>query len=416
MPDLRYWRRFSQTSFVALRRIAWHMPERVSTVDWLDTFPEMAMVRQVVEADPIIGSRVDTVVGTEFSKNHRRLDWLLVEHLLEPIVLASRTFEFDDITFDLYYSRLEDGLLAAEIRMVEFLPLNAFVSGLQKIPLVDGLVLCPMTDQQISDAIRVQGVPGEFGSGPNSFEVSWLNQWALVTERSFPVHSGKQAQPDQPAAAPFPTLLEPAARLVQALRVVCGGSVIATRPIYAQHDQDFPADLGATAALPPVGLADLDRPTRLLDSQQAEDVREVFQMLSEPAVEGNRAMQTALRRLVASGSRNLAQDRLVDLMTCAEALFIRRVGINSNEKGRLIAEGARDLLAADPMMVSDAEMILAFMRRAYRLRNAEIHGGDPTEQSLTLLDGSVTGSLAAVVEDIERVMRRAIHLVLRESS
>jgi hypothetical protein len=298
MPDLRHWRRFSQTSFVALRWVAWHMPERVSTVDWLDTFPEMAVVRQVVETDPITGSRVDTVVGTEFSKNHRRLDWLLVEHLLEPIVRASRSFEFDDITFDLYYSRLEDGLLAAEIRMVEFLPLNAFVSGLQKIPLVDGLVLCPMTDQQISDAIRVQGVPGEFGSGPNSFEVYWLNQWAPVTERSFPVHSGKQAQPDQPAATPFPTLLEPAARLVQALRIVCGGSVIATRPIYAQHDQDFPADLGATAALPPVGLADLDRPTWLLDSQQAEDVREVFRLLSEPAVEGNRAMQTALRRLV----------------------------------------------------------------------------------------------------------------------
>jgi hypothetical protein len=66
------------------------------------------------------------------------------------------------------------------------------------------------------------------------------------------------------------------------------------------------------------------------------------------------------------------------------------------------------------VIVSDAETILAFMRPAYRLRNAEIHGDDPTEQSLTLLDSSVTGSLAAVAEDIERVMRRAIHLVLRE--
>lgn len=47
MQDLRHWRRITQTSFVALRHGAWNMPKYVSTVGWLDTFPEMSDVRKV---------------------------------------------------------------------------------------------------------------------------------------------------------------------------------------------------------------------------------------------------------------------------------------------------------------------------------------------------------------------------------
>lgn len=414
MPDMRHSRRFSQTSFVALRQSAWHMPERVSTVDWLDTFPTMKNVRTVVDADPVIGARVDTVVGTEFARNYRRLNWLLVEHLLEPIVLSTRTFQFDEATFNAHYARLEAGLLADEIRMVEFLPLNAFTSPFEQIEIADGLVLRPMTDLQMSAAIRVQGVPGQFGGGPNAFEVSYLNQWALVTEQNFPVCFDKHGLPDPPAAAPFPTLEAPARRLVQALRIVCGGSVIATRPIYAQHDDDFPSDLGHTAMLSSIGTADLDRPTILLSTQDAEDVSEIYRLLGDPMVLGNRPLQTALRRLVFSGSRNLTQDRLVDLMTGAEALFVKRAGIRSRDKGVHIAEGASTLLAGDPLLAAGPDEIRDFMLLAYRLRYDEIHGDDPAGRTLTRVDGSDTDSLDMVVEDIERVMRRATYLVLHD--
>ncbi|UOX90429.1 hypothetical protein MUY14_07340 [Amycolatopsis sp. FBCC-B4732] len=413
LPDLRHWRRFSQSSFVALRATAWHMPERASTVAWLDTFPEMTAVREIINADPVIRSRVDTVVGTEFAKQFRRLSWLLVEHLLEPIVLATGTYQVDEDAFEASYARLERGLLAAEIRMVEYVPLNAFITpGLDSIALADGLELQPMTDQQLSTAIRVHAVPGEFGGGPTSFEVSWLNQWALVVERSFPVRSGADELSGIPVAGPFPSLSGPAEQLVRALRIVCGGSVSATRPIHIQHDEDFPFDLGSSAILSPVGLADLDRPTRM-DSDQLGDLREVFRLLADPDVQSNRALQTALRRLVASGSRSVTEDRLVDLMTSAEALFIKLDGVKSKTKGAVIAGGAAALLAEDVVLATSPDKIRAFMSLAYQLRNDEIHGDDPARRPAHLLDGTPTTSLEAIVDDVERVMRRAAHLILR---
>lgn len=89
--------------------------------------------------------------------------------------------------------------------------------------------------------------------------------------------------------------------------------------------------------------ADLDpnRSTRLLSSEDAETVWEVYRLLGDPAVQGNRALQTALRRLVFSGSRSLPKDRLVDLMTGVEALFSKHAGIRSRSKGVHIAEKSR---------------------------------------------------------------------------
>jgi len=74
MADLRNWWRYGQESFVALRPNAWHMPERVTVVGWLNTFAEMAAVREAIDADPVLGTRLDTMVGTEFSLNQRPLD------------------------------------------------------------------------------------------------------------------------------------------------------------------------------------------------------------------------------------------------------------------------------------------------------------------------------------------------------
>lgn len=133
MADGRNWWRYGQDSFVALRPNAWHMPEQVTVVGWLSTFAEMNAVREAIDADPVLGTRVDTMVGAEFSASQRPLDWLLVEHLLEPMIIASRSYDFDEALFELQFNRLDAGLRADTIRFVEFVPLNGFTSGMADI-------------------------------------------------------------------------------------------------------------------------------------------------------------------------------------------------------------------------------------------------------------------------------------------
>ncbi len=413
-PDLRNWWRYGQESFVALRPHAWHMPERVTTVHWLDTFAEMGAVREAIDADPILSTRLDTTVGVEFSLQLRRLDWLLVEHLLEPMIVTTRAYEFDDAAFDSHYNRLETGLLADTIRFVEFIPLNGFTSNMAEIALPDGMVLRPMTDWQMSQAIQMLAVPAEFSNGPNSVQVSRFHQWAVTKEQSYPVRSYKQGMPEHPQAPGFPSLEEPAQRLVTALRVVCGGSVVSTRAIHAPHDDGFPFGVEASAVLLVVGVADVNRPTLLLTDQHLDAVRSVYEMLATSAVARDRSLQTAMRRFVLAGSRALPEDRLIDLTICSEALFIKRGNIKGRQKSTLIAEAAGRLLAGDPVLGANREHIERFLKDAYQLRNAEIHGDHPAQRAMTLLSGTKTDDLAHFVEDLTLLLGRAIHRVLTE--
>ncbi|WP_205809345.1 hypothetical protein [Micromonospora sp. HNM0581] len=409
VPDFGEWHRHGQESFVAIRRGAWQMPARVTDYRFLDTFAEIGAVRAVVAADEVLRERVDCLVGVEFALTLRQLGWTLVKHVLEPMVAAVGGYRFDQEAFDAAYSRLEDGLLATRARLVEVVPLNAFTptAGIEAVTLPDGLVLQAMSDRQMSAAIGYLAVPIAFAGGPNSVTVSRFHQWALTRCTSYPVCSAMDV-PAQPTAPDSGALVEPASRLVAALRLVCGGSVTATRAISCPPDDDFPQGLGPTASLSALPAFDEERPT-ILGREQVEAVREVYDLLAHPAVWANRGLQTALRRLVLAGADRVPTDRLIDLIVCAEVLFIKLPGLPADRwKQDKVVAGATALLADDPVLQAPPERLEALLRLGYRLRNDEMHGDDPSRWELHTLTGQPTEDLSAVVDDIERVLCRAL--------
>jgi hypothetical protein len=191
-----------------------------------------------------------------------------------------------------------------------------------------------------------------------------------------------------PDAEPFPTLAEPASRLITALRIVCAGSAITIRPMYAQADDEFPIVVGARAMLASFGAADITRPTRLMPDD-ADIVRAVYLALTLPEVQQGRSMQVAIRRLVIAGTRNDDSDRLIDLSIAAEALFIKRAKLAGTTKGNKIAVGAAQLLGNDPQLATRPTQISDFMAMMYRARNSEIHGdGKPYARLRRLVRGA----------------------------
>jgi hypothetical protein len=137
-----------------------------------------------------------------------------------------------------------------------------------------------MTDTQMSAAINTLAVPRMPGGAVNNARVSHLDQWALTTARTYPVQIGNSAATE---AAAFPLLDEPASRLVSALRIVCGGSVVTTRSMFAQADDEFPIVQGYNAMMSQCDTADNDRPTHLMTPDLPE-LRRTYLALAEPQV------------------------------------------------------------------------------------------------------------------------------------
>lgn len=112
----------------------------------------------------------------------------------------------------------------------------------------------------MSAAIDHLAVPRMFGGAVNSAHVSRFHQWALTQTTAYPVVAG-HTLPEPATPWAVSVLREQAARLVTALRIVCGGSVVATHGMYAQASDEFPIVLGTAALMSGFDPADEQRPT-----------------------------------------------------------------------------------------------------------------------------------------------------------
>lgn len=405
------WRRRFQETLVVVRRTRWQHPLVLASYDWWDRLPQMKTFRTVLASHKELHDRVDTLIGFDFSASRRDLIQMLIADLLTPLVEASYRYIFDRAAFDSVYERVEAGLLASTVRLLQVVPLLGFDMAVRpQVVLGNGLVIRTMTDVELSAAIQ-SGLPDQATSSTLSRAVSRFYQHAVIKETAYPIRVG-----DVPGPVVVPQPIEDdALRLQTALRLVCGGSVTTGRPFQMQHPDDFGANPGYSASLSWSQSPDLERPTLLLSPTQTASIRQMMAMLITPAVAANRPLQMAIRRLVSAGSRGMPEDRLVDLTIAAEALFIHGAGHGvTQRKKAVIASGAASLLGDDPDLGARGAEISRFFRGAYERRNHEVHA-DPTQPATTrLLDGSLAVTLHALVEDLERVMRRAFTLIIHE--
>jgi len=124
--DNRLWWRHGQESFVGLNPRAWVMSDTVTHYKWLDSMPQMLAVRRAIAAHPVLGPRVDALLGTSWNRQSRQLGRMLVEHIITPMILRTGSYDFDEAAFDAAFEQFASGLGTPEIHMVEFLPLNGF--------------------------------------------------------------------------------------------------------------------------------------------------------------------------------------------------------------------------------------------------------------------------------------------------
>ncbi|MFF0062104.1 hypothetical protein ACFYRC_11195 [Streptomyces sp. NPDC005279] len=407
--DYRSWKRCQQEVFLVDERELWQHPAEFSSRDWWYHFPEYRALRKVIQDHEVFRNRVDTLVGFPSTLLRRSLDAVVAQYLLTPVVETTRAYSFDRDTFEAAYAAVEAGLLAATVRLVEYVPLLGFdmSQSLADASLPDGLAIRPMSDAELSESVRVMGIPIGQITSTNSLMLSRFHQNALVFERDFPVHSGHAQHPDAGAPSPFDAA---ANRMLIALRIVCGGSVTYGRPMSMQHQEDFDPHRYASSLLTQVQHPAEDRPTLLIDMAKVKQLHEVYALLGEPRVQGERFLLNALRRLVMAGSRALPEDRLIDLCITAESLFIHHSGLpRRREKREHLVAGAKALLTGDSELDTEDRHIEQLIQDAYRRRNTEMHG-DVATGALRRLDGTTTSDLHALVGDLERLLRRAAHL------
>lgn len=398
----------------------WFMPKSVREWDppklwWssFETLEEMHQLRSVVQSHPVLASRVDTLVGTTFGAQLRELTGL-VRSLVYNLVLASKSWTFEQETFDVAYEQLEAGLVLNTVNFTDFAPLLGF-DGSQDIEgeeIANGVVLRRMTDKEISLAVQRAATPIEEYVTAQTIQISRFNQWALIAEHTHPLRTGYHDPTPPPSAPVLPIYADVLPSIIAAIRLVCGGSATTSYAIRtASHEQ------GSSAALTPIGPTDPLRPTVLAGKAMLDQIRSVYAHLTNPAVTADRPLRTATRQVVLAGSRGLVEDRVLNLITASEALFITRLNLRdpNGRKSILLQSGVANMLAGDQALGSPTtENIKKLIKAVYQWRNAEVHGGEHPTAPLRRLDGTTTADLSAVAADLDAMMRRALLRTLND--
>ena len=142
-----------------------------------------------------------------------------------------------------------------------------------------------------------------------------------------------------------------------------------------------------------------------LDENEAQDFAEFWKRASHPRVlKGRNFLTLAIRRFSQAGARASSEDKIIDLMICAEALFLTQLGKVEGELRYRLAQRAAFFTEQDPVKRIAA---YKFMRSAYDVRSQIVHGTDKPLELPKRLDG-VPYSLSEFCGEAEECLRKAL--------
>jgi hypothetical protein len=368
----------------------------------LRSLGEHAACLQALRVDPITAGQLDVLVGT--SSMLMRLDAdTILGRLLTEVVGTAPDLDWHGDVFDRAYRRLESFLYAVDLDSVLLAPLRGVTALPAPIRLGEGIELDRMSDTEIPAAIGLGFIET---MGRRAAHVDQPYAIRIRRRASKVVVRDPESQERLADAASHveatERLHQHAERVVEALRLLKSGQV-AIRG-FLRFEDNWLLEGGWSHSLL-LSLPATAGPTYELTSSEADELRGVWRRLGEGAI-GEKPIAPARRRFVFAGDRSRDDDRLVDLMIAAESLFLSDAG-RASERTEL---GFRLRLRAASFLSTPkwtSRQLFTQFGRAYRVRSAIVHGGEPDAKDVRSPSGEQV-QLRDFVDLFEDLMRLAL--------
>jgi hypothetical protein len=151
------------------------------------------------------------------------------------------------------------------------------------------------------------------------------------------------------------------------------------------------------------GQAHFGGPEYRLTSDEGNLFFRLWQDANRPHVLQRTSVQTAIRRLSYAAERVTFEDKLIDLLICAEALFLSEQTDWHGEITYRLSHRAAMFLQAKP---EDRRTAFEFFREAYGVRSKIVHGAP--HPRLPIKQGTTRFSFPEFLSVLEGHMRQAI--------
>ena len=372
-----------------------------SHADGLHRLPEFNALLEELHGDDVIASQLGELVGTAIGGFTRR--WSadeLADRLLAEIVRPTGELTFDEERFERAYERIEDALYATEFEFSLITPIPQLKSDALPVRLEANTELAALDDREIRACIQAGVLRPIGGLMPVVFVESLAGLrhcfhvpkvvGSVLTDEHQAVVLGMVA-----ALQEYPD------RLIQALRLLKEGNLSVPGLVYFS-DNWF--NQGATM-FQSLGPTDPMAPgSYSLNADEAAEIQHLWTELSDERVRNHKRLPLSLRRFSYAGDRHRADDRLVDLMIAAEALFLPEDFLELGYKLAL-----RAAFFIEPEGYERRETF-GHLRAGYGARGKIVHGSEL--KTLKLPDGTET-TLEAFTDRTADYVRIALKRAMR---
>jgi hypothetical protein len=350
--------------------------------------PEYQVALNALRAHPIIGTRLGKLLGTAFGSA------LLEEHHLPDRLIYAflRRGSFDADEFDTGFDQFVESLTFETAAWVVIAPLSGVASDATPIELEAGVEIITMSDTEVVACLSTSLITG-FGSAGFT---SVTNRIAIRLTEHWPAIVGDNDAHDQAVTRAYTRRTELVEAVVHVLRLLKDGEVSVPGTV-AFSPSSFEGRAFHFGYSPAPRHTAFER--YRLQPEDTDELVALWRDFRGSAVRGKRFLATAIRRFAFAGERPRAEDRILDLMIAAEALFTPGTQTEVSHK---VALHAAAFLERQDATVAE---VFKTMKQGYGARSAIAHGGDP---EIGRLAGDEDGTLDRLVALLSEYMRDAL--------
>lgn len=369
---------------------------RLGASDDLIKLPEYQTCLAALKGDSVICSQTQTLAGTNSGPRSRTqsLEGLMSAAL--ALGLNRDQSAYDPEHFEREYSRFEEAYYCSEIVYDVIAPLPG-VTISQPLRLVDDLELVSLTVEELHPTVNRKG-PSGFPFYDGVCVVRSKCRLPKVIGDDKP-HSLQERERDQARQRVVNDRIE---QVINALRL-CGienayQSAIIHRPSQWAFDQErlFPGKFQPDVFY-----------VSNLENQWLQGFALFWGQLQSEGIEKRKFLDVAIRRFGYAHERPRLEDKIIDLMIAAEALFL-----SDYSKDSYFGEIRYRLsLRAALFLAHERELqktVFRWMRAAYDLRSTLAHGGEVSGAKVPRLPDGSEVSVVDFVATIQTYIRNAL--------
>jgi hypothetical protein len=381
--------------------VFWHP----TVLDQLKLLPEWAAVGNAAAQYPRVMEHLDTLVGTSSSSMRWDLDRLASAVVPRGMLATDGSLRLQTSEpFGKRYRRLEQFLRGATVTTTVIWPLAGITLAQKSLTLGLHASIRRLTREEAGRLLGLHLIPLRHGHHFPVVAEMDARPFALVTSFSVPKVIGEMDDSDMSEFEAHENLKQRMLEDLQAAAAVVGIANLGVGSEFEIGDwyEGWVKFRGAPASGPAILT-----PQPVL-AAEGRLLKEVWQYLS-PRAQVSRAVALAARRLAFVGERLRPEDRILDLMISAEALYLKDAG-SAQDRGELRHRLSLRAAAWDRSSQSKAD-VHAIMKKAYDARSAVSHGGTPEIRTLTWQGNDI--SLQQLIDLTRPIVQRGLLRAIR---